>query len=224
MTTPSSSSSASTSAPAAAPSTAPATSGTTPPVGQAQFNTTPDSVHHVTSERIGKPWRASDKALTYIAVWESGVINGTYNGNPVVDGFTLRVYDDGYGNPTVGAGHKLTQSDNLHMHENISLDRARNLLRKDLKHTEKTINDTVMVPLHQYEYDALVDFLFNTSGHGKPVLDEVNKGDYSKIAQKIEKYNKARDTHHKLVASKGLTRRRKSEAKVFNEGVYDASH
>jgi lysozyme len=101
--------------------------------------------------------------------------------------FILKVYKDIRGLPTVGAGHLIVAADKL----------------------------KVGVPLHQYEYDALVSLTFNTGAHGASKLfNAVNTGKYESIPATIEKYR----------IGGGNEGRRESEAELFKSGVYDASH
>lgn len=75
--------------------------------------------------------------------------------------------------------------------------------------------DKVAVPLYQYEYDALVSVAFNAGRGGFIKLAEfVNKGDYAKVPAFLEKYR----------TGGGNEGRRASEAALFKNGIYDASH
>lgn len=188
-------------------------------------NTNPNSNVNVQTPRLAKPWVASSQILNFIAVWESGRLNGTtriYYSNhthldvPVSEGFILVVYPDDRGNPTVGCGHLVLPEDNLHLGQAISVEQARDLLKKDLRRTEHGINLKVNVPLHQYEYDALVSVTFNTgAGHALDSLARrVNQGDYENVPDFIKDFR----------ANASLRQRRRSEARVFSDGVYDASH
>jgi lysozyme len=82
-------------------------------LGTAATNTDPNSSVTLQSARLGKPWRLSTDGYAFMAVLESGVVNGTHKGLPVVDGFIVQVYNDGYDIPTVGFGHKVLPQDNL---------------------------------------------------------------------------------------------------------------
>lgn len=44
-------------------------------------NTNPDSCVNVQCSRIGKPWQLSPDGISFIAVWESGLLNGTFAGH-----------------------------------------------------------------------------------------------------------------------------------------------
>ncbi|SDR40801.1 hypothetical protein SAMN05443245_5617 [Paraburkholderia fungorum] len=87
-------------------------------------NTNPNSSVSAQTERLSKPWKLSDDGVAFMAVCESGVMNGTYMGLPVIDGMILKVYLDSKGFPTVGFGHKVIPSDHLHVGDTISVERA----------------------------------------------------------------------------------------------------
>ncbi|VVD26493.1 protein of unknown function [Paraburkholderia dioscoreae] len=98
---------------------------------------TPDD----TSERLAKPWHASDRVLPFLAEWESGSLNGvvrifysnhTHHDYHVTNGMILTVYNDDQGNPTVGCGHLVVPADHLHAGDTITLERGQQLLRADL--------------------------------------------------------------------------------------------
>jgi lysozyme len=195
-------------------------------LGTAVTNTDPNSCVTVRSGRLCKPWHLSQNGYTFIAVLESGVINGTnFMGLPVVDGFIVKVYDDGYGIPTVGLGHKILPHDNLHLGDDISVQRARNFFSVNLRPIEAAINRDVKVPLYQYEYDALVSVLFNTGpGHreGDPWYPETRSHHLASFPNRGE-YNRMRDVIRTFVANR-VPKRRQIEARLFDSGNYDASH
>ncbi|WP_322061475.1 lysozyme [Paraburkholderia sp. J63] len=167
-----------------------------------------------------------------MAVLESGILNGTYRhvvhhhitNLPVVDGFILQVYDDGTGIPTVGLGHRVYPQDHLHIGDVITLDRAKEFFRLNREPAEMAINRDVHVPLHQYEYDALVSVIFNTGPNRRPrdpwpstrsqyLADFLNHGEYGRMHDVI------RGFIANIVAG-----RRQREARLFDTGVYDATH
>lgn len=194
-------------------------------LGAAVTNTDPNSCVVVRSGRLCKPWAASSQILTFMAVWESGRLNGITrvfrSGHPHIDvpvseGFILVVYPDNHGNPTVGCGHLVLPEDNLHLGQTISIERARKFLKKDLQRAEHAINSKVHVPLFQHEYDALASISFNAgAGHAADELTRcVNQGNYGNMPDYIEHFRRGSSLHQ----------RRKAEARVFSKGVYDASH
>lgn len=197
----------------------------TQPLATVVTNTGPDSSAFVATDRLGKPWRLSRNGYTFMAVLESGIANGTWNRKRVVDGFIVEVYDDGYGVPTVGFGHKVIPSDNLRIRDVISVERAREFFRDNLRPIEHAINHEVRVPLYQYEYDALVSVLFNSGpferrsddwfpdSRSKHLASFLNRGEYEKMGDVIRTF----------VATR-VPWRRRLEARLFESGNYDARH
>lgn len=178
-----------------------------------------------TPDRLASPWKISDAGVQFLAVLESGVANGkNWHGNNVIDGMILKVYDDGFGIPTVGMGHKVTPADGLKLGDSITIEQARTMTRNDLADSENAINQLVSVPLHQHEYDALVSILFNTGIYRGPhdasslrrserVANMLNQGDYDSAAVSLGSFFVDR-----------IPARRKAEVQLFKSGVYDAGH
>lgn len=176
-------------------------------------------------DRIAKPWRISDEGLQFMAVLESGVVSGTnWQGQKVIDGMILKVYDDGYGISTVGMGHKVGTTDGIKLGDTITIEQACSFSRNDLADVEGVINRLVSVPLYQYEYDALVSVLFNTGifrgkhdsspqTRSERISDIVNDGDYESASKFLESF----------IADR-VPGRRANEAQLFRTGLYDASH
>lgn len=192
------------------------TGNTTTAITLGTTNPTPGSKQQGKTDRLGKPWSASDKLLSYLGIWENGVENGkNFAKQTVNDGFILTVYNDSRKLPTVGCGHLVTDADKLKLGETITKEKAKELLKKDLATAEKAINDKTKVPLYAHEYDALVSIAFNTGRSGvAKLIDKVNEGKYEDIPDEIEKYR----------TGGGNKGRRASEANLFKSGIYDASH
>ncbi|AXL51339.1 glycoside hydrolase family 24 [Paraburkholderia caffeinilytica] len=129
------------------------------------------------------------------------------------------------GNATIGYGHlvhlgKISGAVSEKPFRNgITEAQAEVLLRQDVAWAENTINGRIKVPLYQFEYDALVCFMYNLQHHGDDVLDFVNTGEYNKVGNKMRQY--ATSKGHPV---KGLLKRRHREAEMFEAGVYDSSH
>jgi lysozyme len=202
-----------TSAPGGASTVSPA-GAATPPIATPQTNPTPESVHDATSDRVAKKWKLSEDGLRFMAVCESGVLNGKFLGLPVENGYILEVYNDSKGNPTVGMGHKVLPSDNLKVGAAISVKQAEAFARKDLADSENAVNNSVNVPLHQYEYDALVSITFNTGvGGARRLFEKVNEANYATVPITITTYR-----------ARGIEWRRELESRLFQASNYDATH
>lgn len=185
----------------------------------ATTNTNPNSSVTVYTERIGKPWKVSDDGLSFIAVWESGLLNGVnFQGHYVTQGFILKAYLDNVGIPTVGCGHRIVPADNIHVGQTILLERAREFKKRDVERMERRLNSDVHVSLFQFEYDALVSVVYNCgAGEGaNGIIQKVNTGHYELMFDFIRSY--------RVGNNPGLPPRRYSEARLFASGVYDAAH
>lgn len=77
------------------------------------------------------------------------------------EGLRLEVYNDGFGNLTVGYGHKLPKGSPVREYTLVEVEA---LLEQDVLIAEQAINNHVKVPLLQREFDSLVDFVFNLGG------------------------------------------------------------
>lgn len=141
---------------------------------------------------------------------------------------SLTPYDDGYGFLTIGWGHLIRQSDPFP--DPISQYTADCLLVKDCAEAEGIVNQEVTVPLTQYQFDALVSFVFNVgpgrmdmhdlpgkdgfvrlrSGEPSTMLRKLNNGDYMGAAAEFTRWTKSGG-----VESRGLLRRRQRERGLF---------
>jgi lysozyme len=185
----------------------------TEPLCVCTTNTDPSSLYSAYSSRHCKPWKISDQGVKFLEGWEQ---------------FSDAMYDnDGSqaGNATVGYGHLVhlgkisgAASEKL-FQKGITETQAETLLKSDTRWAENTINDKIKIPLFQFEYDALVCFMYNLQHRGDGLLDFVNTGDYNKVGDKMRQY--ATSKGHPV---KGLQRRRHREAEMFEAGVYDSSH
>jgi lysozyme len=92
-------------------------------------------------------------------------------------------------------------------------------MHQDLIDPERIVNQRINVPLFQYEYDALVDFVYNLRSHNEGLLHLVNTGHYDQVPAKFLEYSWAGD-----VQPRGILRRRRAEGNMFKDGNYDASH
>lgn len=185
------------------------------PLAIATTNRDPGSYVIARTDRLGKPWAVTESGVQFISRWEA---------------FRAHLYDNdggGHGgNTTIGYGHLVHRGpisgvpSESQWQAGITMTRAFELLREDIKAPEKIINHRIHVPLHQHEYDALVDFVYNVRGHSKEsLLNLVNTGRYDRIPDKFMEYTSAGKAH-----PGGLIKRRISEGNLFRNGVYDATH
>jgi lysozyme len=110
---------------------------------------------------------------------------------------------------TIGYGHTHTTKQG----QKITEAQAETLLRKDITWAEEAVNESVVVPLSQNQFDALVSFVFNVGAGAfgsSTLLRLLNSKDYEGAANQFLRWNK-----QKGVALKGLTKRREEERKLF---------
>lgn len=77
------------------------------------------------------------------------------------EGLRLTQYPDA-GGFSIGYGHLIKKGEKIP--ETITERVADNLFEKDIENAERVINTFVKVPLNQFQYDALVSFVFNVGG------------------------------------------------------------
>ena len=127
------------------------------------------------------------------------------------EGLRLSAYQDSAGIWTIGYGH--TGPD---VHPNLTLTepQAEALLRSDLAAAETCVNRSVHVPLTQPQFDALVDFTFNTGRlnfQRSTLLRLINLGNFPAAATQFPLW-----THAAGQTLPGLVRRRAAEAELFS--------
>lgn len=138
------------------------------------------------------------------------------------EGIRYTVYRDVAGYPTVGIGHLVTPSDRLRVGQSISRERVLKLYEKDLRKAEKAVIRLAgATPLHQHEFDALVDLVFNV-GEGNvsedrsPRLNQaIANRDYEAIA---------RELHYTTAAGRvaeGLIHRSERRTAIFQQAAYE---
>jgi len=144
------------------------------------------------------------------------------------EGFSATLYNDQAGHCTIGVGHLVhhggCRPTEGGLEKGITRTRALALMLKDASTKIDCVSSNVKVKLNQAQFDALVSFTFNV-GEGafetSTLLKRLNKGDFAGVPEELARWNKVTINGRK-VASKGLTRRRGREAKLFATGVYTA--
>ncbi len=130
------------------------------------------------------------------------------------EGIRLNAYDDGVGVWTIGIGTTVYPNGvKVKKGDKCTLEQAKSYFAHDLKSFEKTINDSVKVPLSQNQFDALVSLAYNIgSGAFKnsTLLKKLNAKDYAGAADQFLVWNKGGGK-----VLKGLVRRREAERALF---------
>jgi len=126
------------------------------------------------------------------------------------EGLRLRAYKDAIGKPTIGWG----TTRGVKMGQEISKERAEELLREDVARFEEYVERMVTVPLTQGQWDALVSWVYNlgpTNLGSSTMLRRLNAGDYASAAAELERWTRAGG---QVLA--GLVRRRAAERALFD--------
>lgn len=129
------------------------------------------------------------------------------------EGKRNKAYRDTKGIWTIGVGHtSMAGPPKVTANLVISNEEIDEIFARDLKKYEKTVNDSVKVPLTQVQFDALVSLCFNI-GQGafakSSVVRRLNEGAYRAAAEAILMWNKPPE----------IIGRRKTEYKQFLEGT-----
>ncbi len=87
------------------------------------------------------------------------------------EGFKTKAYKDSKGLWTIGVGHLINLTTEKYLLTKVlTIQEVNDLLAIDLKQAEKDVNDNIIVPLTQNEFDALVSLRFNIgNGQNTPV-------------------------------------------------------
>ena len=97
--------------------------------------------------------------------------------------------------------------------DKCTLEQAHEYLAHDMIEFEKTVNDSVKVPLSQNQFDALVSLAYNigsTAFKNSTLLKKLNAKDYQGAADQFLRWNKGGGK-----VLKGLVSRRESERALF---------
>src|SRR5574343_204477 len=93
------------------------------------------------------------------------------------------------------------------------------LLKEDMVRFENAVLSSVVVPLKQHQFDALVSFAFNAGAGAlatSTLLKKLNAGDYAGAAEQFLVWNKITNPQtKKKEVSNGLVRRRQAERHMF---------
>lgn len=116
---------------------------------------------------------------------------------------------------TIGCGHTRGVEEG----DKISKKQADALLCADIEMVETHVKRLITVDLDQSQWDAIVSWCFNLGCgnlRASTMLQVINSGELDKVSKQIVRWDKV---GKKAVA--GLTRRRKAEADLFDNGVYE---
>lgn len=143
------------------------------------------------------------------------------------EGLFLQAYDDHndhivkageyvHGTLTIGFGHTdAAGPPKVYVGQVITKEQADQFLSTDLQSVELEVKRLVKVKVNQNQYDALIDFQYNTGWLGHQhcsLLNALNSGNYNLADEDFMLYDRAQG---KVLA--GLDRRRKAEKDLFHE-------
>ena len=122
------------------------------------------------------------------------------------EGKRNKAYKDTKGIWTIGVGHTGPE-----VHEGLlwSDEKVMEALDKDLAWAEAAVNDAVVVPLAQHQFDALVSFVFNVGVRAflnSTLLKKLNIGNYFGAGKEFDRWHIPRE----------IIGRRNSERDQFN--------
>lgn len=112
---------------------------------------------------------------------------------------------------TIGVGH--TEPGKIKLGDTCTQEQALAWLRSDIAWAEAAVNNNVLVPLDQHQFDALVSFVFNAGGGqfgSSTLLRLLNEGKYGEAAAQFGRWTKAGGKD-----LPGLIARRRAERAMF---------
>ncbi|MFI8032911.1 lysozyme [Acinetobacter sp. ABJ_C3_5] len=129
----------------------------------------------------------------------------------------LAAYDDGTGTWTIGFGTTV-YPDGIRVKpgDHCNREQAKLFFQHDLKRFQTSVNNAVLVPLSQNQFDALVSLSYNIGQNAfknSTLLKCLNTGDYQAAAEQFLVWNKGGGQ-----ILKGLVRRREVERALFLKG------
>ena len=127
------------------------------------------------------------------------------------EGCSLTAYPDVVGVWTIGYGHTGGVTRGM----SCTQAQADAWLTEDIQWAVSVVQNQVLVPLTQGQFNALVDFVFNVGGSAfarSTLLAKLNTGDYAGAAGQFQAWVFAGGK-----VSQGLLNRRIAEQEAFNE-------
>jgi len=131
------------------------------------------------------------------------------------EGYSPFTYLDIAGLPTIGYGHLILKGEKFQ--EPLLGDAATELLKKDLRRTERGLKRGLVRPVRQNRFDALVSFAFNVGVSAcltSSPLRYTNARRYDEVPARLMKWINV-TINGKLQPSKGLIMRRRTEGVLY---------
>ena len=132
-----------------------------------------------------------------------------------LEGIVLKPYRDSVGIPTIGIGSTYYEDGTrVRMTDKpITTERAIQLAKNVVKSSELKVNQVILLPMTQNQFDSMVLLCYNIGESGfarSSVVRYFNQGNIQKAADSFLLWNKAGG-----IVSKGLTNRRNKERALF---------
>jgi len=126
----------------------------------------------------------------------------------------LTAYQDSVGIWTIGYGH----TKGVWPGQQITEAQAEAYLKQDVAWAETAVDRAVTVNLSQSQFDALVSWTFNLGSFNlqrSTMLKKLNARNWARVPCEMIRWNRAGGR-----VLRGLVRRRKAEAELFNGGPF----
>lgn len=141
------------------------------------------------------------------------------------EGIELKAYRDVAGYLTIGVGHLLTKDEltsgkiwirgiPLKYANGLTHQQVMDLLGQDLEKFEQAVTDSVVVPLTQNQFDALVAFSFNVGVNAfknSTLVKLLNQGQYHEVPNQLRRWIYAGGQ-----ILRGMVQRREYEIMLWN--------
>jgi lysozyme len=82
------------------------------------------------------------------------------------EGIRNKMYLDSVGKPTIGVGHLILPTEKHLLTKTLTDLEVKNLFKKDIDRFEKAVNDSILIPMSQHQFDSLVSLAFNIGESG----------------------------------------------------------
>jgi len=148
-----------------------------------------------------------------------------------VEQLRLRPYDDQTGREitswlqgaTIGYGYLIPEVEWRYYREGIDIEEAERLFEEELIKYERSVRDSIHVPMSQYEFDAAVILTYNIGIYAFPdssVAKLINNSGvvtpYSTLEDAWKAWNRSQG-----VVNRGLVNRRSAEWDIYSKEIYE---
>lgn len=133
----------------------------------------------------------------------------------MLEGYSAFPYPDADGY-SIGYGHKILPGENYD--NGITIEKATELLAKDMQKAQDIINYYVKTPLDQNQLASLTSFVYNvgtTAFINSTLLKVLNSGDYTRVGEEMGRWVFNTTPQGEKVRNPGLAERRRNEISLF---------